>query len=160
MQLWTVKSFSLLRWGAKVELFVLVRQTVKSGTCPLGCHATVLLWQLPAVGDACWGADGAAAEDPPAPLLPVAAKQELMQQIQGPSSSMGSSSNSSDSQDQPIRAEQPLRRTQRLRATITPEAVRSMQGISTAELAGQHTAQQDAGAGAGVGEACMHAHRC
>src|SRR5689334_15666264 len=64
--------------------------------------------------------------------------QELLQQVRTPGSSACGSSSAISSDDQgPPTAELPPRRTQRLWAAVTPEAVLSMQGISTAELAGQ-----------------------
>lgn len=74
---------------------------------------------------------------------PASCLQELLEHLKGAGGSSSgspasSSPNSSDDQGNKPGAEQPLRRSQRLWASVTPAAVESMQGISTAELAGQH----------------------
>jgi hypothetical protein len=74
--------------------------------------------------------------------LPASCLQELMGHLKGPGGSsalVSSSTNSSDDHHGALAAAQPLRRSQRLWASVTPEAVSSMQGITTVELAGQPT---------------------
>lgn len=72
--------------------------------------------------------------------LPASCLQELMGHLKRPGSSstlVSSSTNNSDDQHDALAAARPLRRSQRLWASVTPEAVSSMQGITTAQLAGQ-----------------------
>lgn len=72
--------------------------------------------------------------------LPASCLQELMGHLKRPGSSstlVSSSTNSSVDQHGALAAARPLRRSQRLWASVTPEAVSSMQGITTAQLAGQ-----------------------